>query len=375
MTSRYAIKTLEKALRIYTPSLSEKALADILADRCDDLGFRDIHQDEVGNLIATKGSGEPKILLCGHMDVVPGKIKVRREGNMLHGRGASDAKAPLIAMLFAAANIKENQGTVTFVGAVDEEGNATGIKNLVKNKPDVDYAIFGEPSSIEKVTIAYKGRLAIDLMVNVGDSAHASAPWLAKNAIEETSSIVTELKNDLEDGQQNKTKGMMLTATLTKIRGGTSHNVTPIECVATLDIRIPVDMNCNDVEAKITTKLNEISKTRKIKVLHSVTDETEPFEAAHNSPLVRAITLAVIDIEKKRPMLIRKTGTGDMNVIGNQLKIPVITYGPGDPHEAHTIDEKISLDEFVKGIEILNKSLYHLKRLHYRKKKCFCLSD
>ena len=33
-TSRYAIKTLEKALRIYTPSLSEKALADFLADRC-----------------------------------------------------------------------------------------------------------------------------------------------------------------------------------------------------------------------------------------------------------------------------------------------------------------------------------------------------
>ena len=32
-TSRYAIKTLEKALRIYTPSLSEKALADFLADR------------------------------------------------------------------------------------------------------------------------------------------------------------------------------------------------------------------------------------------------------------------------------------------------------------------------------------------------------
>ena len=49
-TSRYAIKTLEKALRIYTPSLSEKALADFLADRCDDLGFRDIHQDEVGNI-------------------------------------------------------------------------------------------------------------------------------------------------------------------------------------------------------------------------------------------------------------------------------------------------------------------------------------
>ena len=135
---------------------------------------------------------------------------------MLHGRGASDAKAPLIAMLFAAASIQENQGTVTFVGAVDEEGNATGIKNLVKNKPDVDYAVFGEPSSIQKVTIAYKGRLAINLRVNVKDSAHASAPWLAKNAIEEISSVSTELKNELESGQEDKNKGMMLTATLTE---------------------------------------------------------------------------------------------------------------------------------------------------------------
>ena len=107
---------------------------------------------------------------------------------------------------------------------------------------------------------------------------------------------------------------------------------------------------------------------REIEVLHSVIDQTEPFEADHNSPLVRAMTLAVLDVEKKRPMLIRKTGTGDMNEIGNELKIPVITYGPGDPHEAHTTDEKVSIDEFVKGIEILKKSLHHLKRLHDRKK-------
>ena len=194
------------------------------------------------------------------------------------------------------------------------------------------------------------------------------APWLAKNAIEETSSVVIELKNSLESGQDERSKGMMLTATLTEINGGTSHNVTPIQCDATLDIRIPVDMNCNNVEEKITKIINEISMQREIEVLYSVIDQTEPFEAEHNSPLVRAMTLAVLDVEKKRPMLIRKTGTGDMNEIGNELKIPVITYGPGDPHEAHTTDEKVSIDEFVKGIEILKKSLHHLKRLHDRKK-------
>jgi len=142
ITPRFCVKMLEKALRLYTPSLSEKPMADFLADKCDDLGFEDIRIDEVGNLIATKGSGLPRVLFCGHMDTVPGKIKVRIEGDSLYGRGASDAKAPLMAMLFAASSIQNNNGTIIFVGAVDEEGNATGIKNLVKSKLDIDYAVF-----------------------------------------------------------------------------------------------------------------------------------------------------------------------------------------------------------------------------------------
>ena len=362
-TTRFAVKTLEKALKLYTPSLREKSMADFLADKCDDLGFHGIHIDDVGNLIATKGSGSPKILLCGHMDTVPGRVRVRKEGDSLFGRGSSDAKGPLIAMLFAAASVKEENGTVMFVGAVDEEGNATGIKNLVKNKPDVDYAIFGEPSGTKQITIAYKGRIAINLKINVQDSAHASAPWLAKNAIEETGIFVNEIKRILESGQENKKKGMLLTATLTEIKGGASHNITPKECDSTLDIRIPVDMNCNMVEEKISTAVNEIAGRQGVEAFYSIIDETEPFEAPHNSPLVRALTLGVIDIEKSRPMLIRKTGTGDMNVIGSQLKIPVVTFGPGDPHAAHTIDEKISIDEFLRGIEVLKRTISHLKRL------------
>ncbi|MGD2106261.1 MAG: M20/M25/M40 family metallo-hydrolase [Nitrosopumilaceae archaeon] len=369
VTPRFAVKMLEKALRLYTPSLNERAMAEFLADKCDDLGFEDIHIDEVGNILAKKGSGSPTILLCGHMDVVPGKVKVRKEGDSLYGRGASDAKAPLMAMLFAAASIQNNNGTVIFVGAVDEEGNATGIKNLVKKEMNIDYAIFGEPSGIKQVTIAYKGRLAINLKITAKDSSHASAPWLSKNAIEESMIFTSELKKALEGGQEEKSKGMLLTATLTEITGGTSHNVTPKECEATMDIRIPVDMNCKTVEQKIATLVKDISERRQIEAFYSILDETEPFEAPHNSPIVRAFTLGVMDVEHSRPTLIRKTGTGDMNVIGNQWNIPVVTYGPGDPHEAHTIDEKVSIDEYLRGIEILKKTLQHLKRLHDRKMK------
>ena len=358
---------LEKALRLYTPSLSEKPLAEFLADKCDDLGFEDIEIDEVGNVIAKKGTGSPKIMLCGHMDVVPGKVKVRKEGDLLYGRGASDAKAPLMAMLFAAASIQNNNGTIIFVGAVDEEGNATGIKNLVKKEIGIDYAIFGEPSGINQVTIAYKGRLAINLKISVNDSSHASAPWLSKNAIHESMIFARELKERLEENQEDRSKGMLLTSSMTEIRGGTSHNITPKECETTFDIRIPVDMNCKTIEQKIATLVKEISQKRQVEAFYSILDETEPFEAPHNSPLVRALTLGILEETQSRATLIRKTGTGDMNVLGNQWAIPVVTYGPGDPHEAHTIDEKVSIEEYLKGIEILKKTLHHLKRLHDRK--------
>ncbi|WP_268541626.1 M20/M25/M40 family metallo-hydrolase [Candidatus Nitrosotenuis cloacae] len=368
ITPRFSVKMLEKALRLYTPSLSEKPMAEYLADKCDDLGFENIRTDEVGNLIAQIGSGTPRVLLCGHMDTVPGKVKVRKEGDFLYGRGASDAKAPLIAMLLAAATLQKNNGTIIFVGAVDEEGNATGIKNLTKQKLDVDYAVFGEPSGIRNVTIAYKGRIAINLKVNVGDSAHASAPWLARNAIEESMKFTMELKNHLESNQEGKSKGMMLTCTITEVKGGDSHNVTPKECTTTMDIRIPVTMNVKMVGEKIATKVTELANREGIEAMYSVIDETEPFEAPMDSPLVRAFTLGVMDVEHTRPALIRKTGTGDMNVIGTLWNIPVVTYGPGDPHASHTMDERVSISEFLRGIEVIKNTLHHLKRLDDSKK-------
>jgi LysW-gamma-L-lysine carboxypeptidase len=176
-----------------------------------------------------------------------------------------------------------------------------------------------------------------------------------------------ELKEKLEANQEDRTKGMLLTATMTEVKGGTSHNVTPKDCETTFDIRIPVDMNCKTIEQKIATLVNEISQEREVEAFYSILDETEPFEAAHNSPLVRAFTLGIREVEESAAKLIRKTGTGDMNVLGNQWEIPVVTYGPGDPHEAHTIDEKVSVDEYLRGIEILKKTLQHLKRLHDRK--------
>ena len=366
----YAIELLKKSLDLYTPSRSEGQLANLLKDKCiNDLGFEQAHIDSVGNIIATKGRGYPRILFCGHMDTVPNKVPVRIENGFLYGRGASDAKAPLISMLLAASEFPKQNGTIIFAGVVDEEGNATGSKHLVKNNLDVDYAIFGEPSGIENITISYKGRLAIKLICDVLDSAHASAPWLAKNSIEEAYDFWNAIKTSINNNYEKEKRSTSVSCCLTEISGGSSHNVTPQKCKITMDIRIPTTQTCQQVLDSITGIILKISKEKGVKTNFIIEDSTEPFEANFSSPLVRSLVLSVLDVCKKRPMLLRKTGTGDMNIIGNAFKIPVVTYGPGDPHSSHSINEHIRIDEYLSGIEVFKRSLFHMSRIHHTQKK------
>ena len=368
VSSAYAIELLKRALEIYTPSRSEAQLANLIKEKClDDLGFEKVNIDSVGNVIATKGNGTPRILLCGHMDTVPGQIPVRIDSGFLFGRGASDAKAPLISMLLACSEFKQ-RGTIIFAGVVDEEGNATGIKELVKNNLSIDYAIFGEPSGINRITISYKGRIALKLTCDVLDSAHASAPWLSKNSIEEVFEVWKLLSAEIS-AKYDKTdkKGKSVSLSLTEISGGSSHNVTPQKCKVTIDIRVPNGVKCLEILNHLDTSIRNISEMRKVKITYRIEDMTEAFEADHSSPLVRALSLSILDVCKVRSVLLRKTGTGDMNVLGNSLNIPVVTYGPGEPHVSHSKDEKVEIQSYLTSIEIYNRALFHTSRLHHNK--------
>ena len=109
----------------------------------------------------------------------------------------------------------------------------------------MDYAIFGEPSGIEKITVGYKGRLSIRLACDVGNSTHASAPWLAKNSIEEIYGFWNAIKSLA--GNDNRGRANSISCSLTEITGGSSHNVTPQKCKITVDIRIPTTTNCDNV--------------------------------------------------------------------------------------------------------------------------------
>ena len=362
----YAIELLKRSLEEYTPSKAEAPLANLVKDKSiNELGFEQANIDNVGNVIATKGSGRPIILLCGHMDTVPGRVPIRVGNGYLYGRGASDAKGSLIAMLLAASEFPKQRGSIIFAGVVDEEGNATGIKELVRSKSTIDYAIFGEPSGINNITIAYKGRFAFRLTCDVGSSAHASAPWLAKNSIEEVYDFWQAIQSEIGRVESGKDRPGKITCSLTEISGGSSHNVTPQKCKITVDIRIPTTNNSKMIHNLVASVIKDVAIKKNVRATYRIEDMTEPFEADHTSPLVRALSLSILDVCKKRPILLRKTGTGDMNILGNAFKIPVVTYGPGDPHSSHTMDERISISEYISSIDVFNRALFHTSRLHH----------
>ena len=175
------IGLLEGLIKIYSPTYQEAEAVQYLVSQMQELGF-DATIDPAGNAVGTRGSGEHEILLLGHIDTVPGMIPVRRDGDLLFGRGSVDAKGPLACFTAAAAQIDPPEGwRVTVVGAVAEEGDLRGAMFLRTRKPP-RAVVIGEPSKWEKITLGFKGSLWVDYSVRRTVSHTASQAESASEA-------------------------------------------------------------------------------------------------------------------------------------------------------------------------------------------------
>jgi LysW-gamma-L-lysine carboxypeptidase len=95
-----------------------------------------------------------------------------------------------------------------------------------------------------------------------------------------------------------------------------------------------------------------------------VKDSNEPFEVNKNSPLVHALSSSIRKVLKKPATLLRKTGTGDMNILGRAVNAPIVTYGPGDSHLDHTTDEHLIISEYLDSIKVYKETLLKLSETH-----------
>jgi LysW-gamma-L-lysine carboxypeptidase len=362
MSGDYAVDLLTRMVKIYSPSGSEEEISLFLAAEMEKLGFR-VRRDEVGNVIGEIGEGSPVVLLCGHMDTVEGVVPVRFEDGQLYGRGSVDAKGPLAAMIVAASKFVEDgfPGKILVVGVVDEEKGGTGIQHFVESGIQPDYAIFGEPSGLEKVVFGYKGIVTVKVSVET-PSGHSAAPWLFDNAIEKAMEFWRQIRKLHLREEKLKSRFYSITSCLTKIQGGnTSASFIPSHCEIIVQLRIPPQLTPEVVFEEVKRKIDRYKATNpKVTVGVEMVDVAKAFEADRRSVIVRALAWGIRKTTLNYASFSRKTGTGDMNVLGNALKIPVVTYGPGDSRLDHTPNEHIDIQEYLKSIEVLKKTLKKL---------------
>jgi LysW-gamma-L-lysine carboxypeptidase len=366
-----AVRFLTNLLGIYSPSGKEQDIANFLATEMKHMGF-EVGIDSIGNVIGVVGDGEPVILLCGHMDTVAGHMPLRVEEGKIYARGAVDAKGPLAAMVMAAiAASKEPgfKGKILVASVVEEEATSKGVQHLITQGIKADYAVFGEPSGVENITIGYKGQIQLKIVVKT-ETGHASTPWLYDNALEKAYELWEKIKSACAYPSMDpqETPFTSITVCLVRMIGGTGDSVIPFEAELNLDVRVPIQFTTAQVYDKMMKIIgNYQTANPEVNIKASVQDTVEPFEANKSSPLVHVISSSVRKVLGKPATLLRKTGTGDMNLLGKAMNLPIITYGPGDSHLDHTVDEHIEIQEYLNAIAIYKETLLKLAEIHNNK--------
>lgn len=369
----YAVSLLTKLLEISSPFGSEKEISSFLFNEMKNVGLHS-WTDEVGNVFGETGTGKPIILLCGHMDTVPGYLPVKLVDGKLYGRGAVDAKAPLAAMVVATSILHREGflGKVVVAGLVDEEGEGKGVRHLISKNVQADYAIFGEPSGVENITIAYKGSLHLKITFET-KTGHSSAPWLFDNAVEKAFEFWNIIRGIRFSQEKSESRFYSLTSCITGINSENTSSTVPSKCEFHIDIRFPPPLMPQEVFRVVEEAAKKYQTANQGVSMNMIIEDSNPaFEADKNSLLVRAMSVAIKKVMNKPASLMRKTGTGDMNIFGDKTKIPVITYGPGNSHLDHTPDEYIDVKEYLNGVTIYYeglKRLYDLERLMEKAKE------
>jgi LysW-gamma-L-lysine carboxypeptidase len=284
----------------------------------------------------------------------------------LYGRGAVDAKSSLAAMIVTAHMLaKENfSARILVAGVVDEEGSSRGIKHLVKKGLSADYAIFGEPSGIEKITIGYKGSLRLKITCKT-QTGHSAAPWRYENAIEKAFELWKEIHELHVPQEKLESPFHSITSCLIKIKGGETASKVPSQCDMRIDIRIPPQFTPSHVFDQINSVIKQYqTRNSRVSVKVKIEDLTDPFEVDENSPLVKALSWSIRRVRNRNAVLLRKTGTGDMNILAKSMKIPIVTYGPGNSHLDHTPSESIDIQEYLDSIKVYREAIIKLIELH-----------
>lgn len=359
---------LRKLININTTNLPGNemdAVNTILEFFPRDVDYKIIdHGNNRGSLlIEVEGKSNEKIGFIGHIDTVPVPDEsswiyspfegVVHDGYM-YGRGTSDMKGGVTAMILTALHFIENNITpshgLKFIFTADEESGGMGIVAMRDNGflNDISKVFITEPSD-EKIGICEKGTLWISIDVK-GKSAHGSRPELGLNAIEKLYEYIIKLKDTLALDKKHDLLGQPSYA-VTLINGGVKTNIIPEDANATLDIRTIPGFNhdkiINDAH-KISKEMEKENEGMTINI--EVENNRPPLTMDEENDFIKEI----VSIYEKLSYPIKLKGINfytDASQLIPYHDIPFVILGPGEENMCHQKNERIKIESIIRMIE------------------------
>ena len=361
------------ALDSVTPN--DKGCQQRLIELLAPLGFRceTIESNGVTNLWARRGHASPVFVFAGHTDVVPSGpteqwesqpfTPTRRDGK-LYGRGASDMKTSIAAMVvaceeFVAAH-PDHAGSVAFLITSDEEGPAVDgtvvVCELLEERGEtLDYCLVGEPTSShvlgDMIKNGRRGSLSGCLVVK-GVQGHIAYPHLARNPIHLAAPALAELAAEKwDDGNEYFPPTSWQ---VSNIHAGTgASNVIPGELKVDFNFRFSTASTADGLEARVHAILDRHGLDYDLKWTLS----GHPFLTPKGT-LSDAICGAIKGELGVHTELSTTGGTSDGRFIA-RICPQVIEFGPPNA-SIHKIDEHIDVAEIETLKNIYVRTLKQL---------------
>lgn len=311
----------------------------LIVERIEHGGFNSLYA-------STRGQKHARVMLQGHIDVVPGGEVFRREDDKLYGRGCYD-------MLFATASFLrlvddlENPASydISILLTGDEEiGGTNGVGAVLDiDTYACDVCILPDAGEgLGTMSIAAKGIFDLRVRAN-GTSHHGSRPWEGDNAADKLVGFLGTLKTlfDMSDNDNS-------TCIISQLEAGNEAlNQGPAEAIAGIDIRY-TDQKEYD---RIRSELERLAKAYDVEILYEQIGRS--FSLDTDAPIVKRF----IDIYKEEvgePIeLMKAHGSSDARYFDSK-NIPVIMYRP-DGGNAHGDGEWLSISSWQTFHKILER--------------------
>ena len=358
---------------VRTPSVlgNECDVARLVVDRMEEFGFDDAGIDEAGSAVGVvRGAGDgPTLVFDGHIDTVDvmprdawthDPFGAEIVGDRMFGRGTSDMKGAVAAMICAAAQLDRRalKGTLVVSASVGEEWVEGAALRQVLSKHPADFVVIGESSDLN-IVFGGRGRAEFKLTTH-GIPAHASTPRLGENAIHKMMNVIREVEKIAVSKESVVGPGMMaLTDIISDPHPG--HSVVPSGCRATYERRLVPGETLDSVKADLRAACAAAGAADSSIDLAPLEYESytgwswsqekwfPAWALQRDHPLITKAQQAMQQIGMSPKLTAYQFCTNAAYSAG-EAKIPTIGLGPSNESLAHTIDEYVEINQLEDAV-------------------------